>query len=134
VNTRLNETEEGWALALNEARLGYLHVDFRLGLDIADASGTVNLTIETPCRLSTESCETILSPDDPPSVAPILALFNADVGKMFVQRTGHLAVEFANGYRLNVSPNDEYEAWQIACKNEFLMVCAPGGMVTVFRE
>lgn len=134
MNTRLKTTEEGWTFVLDEASLGYLHVDFRLGLDITDRLGTVHLTIEIPCRLTIENSATILSPNDPPTIAPILALLSADVTSIIVQKTGHIAVQFANGYQLEVGPNARYEAWQISCTNEFLMVCAPGGTITIFRE
>jgi hypothetical protein len=134
VSHRLKVTDDGWAVALSDARLGYIHVDFRLGLDISDASGIVRVTVEQRCWLRQSDREITLNPDDPSTVAPILKLFNAKVDAVAIRRTGELAVQFADGHRLDVCPNDQYEAWQIACENEFLIVCAPGGSVTIFQE
>jgi len=135
VNHRLKKAEDGWAIALADAQVSYIHVDFRLGLDISDGTGIVRVTIGQICRLKKLGSEVMLNPDDAPSVAPILALFNAKVDAIAIQRTGELTVQFADGERLDVCPNDRYESWEIACEDdEFLIVCQPGGEVSIFQE
>ncbi len=42
-------------------------------------------------------------------------------------------VEFEGERFLEVSPHESYEAWQIASSIGFMMVCSPGGSVSVFR-
>jgi hypothetical protein len=134
MSNRLIETDEGWSIAHSDAQVGYIHVDYRLGLDISDTAGTVRLVVETPCKLRIAGDELTIVPDDAATLAPILMLFNVGVEEIAIHRNGELTVEFSNGRRLNVSPSDQYEAWQIACENEFLIVCQPGGAVSIFQE
>ena len=132
MNNRLIETGEGWSVALSDARVGYIHVDFRLGLDISDATGTTKLVVETPCLLRRKESELAVVPDDVATIAPMLLLFNVGVDSIAIRRNGELTVQFANGDCLDVRPSDQFESWQIACEDEFLIVCQPGGTVSIF--
>lgn len=134
MNNRLIESDEGWNLALSDARVGCIHVDFRVGLEISDATGAARLVIETPCQLRRTTRELSIVPDEVATITPMLMLFNVGVDGIAIHRNGELTVQFANGDRLDVRPSDQYEAWQIACENEFLIVCQPGGAVSIFQE
>jgi hypothetical protein len=130
----LREEKAGWSLILHEGRLGYIHIDFRLGLDIVDVSGTANLMIETPFRLSSFDAEVLLTPADSASLGPVLPLFNTEVVGLAIRKTGQLKVEFGNGCSLEVYPDESYEAWQFGSSLGFMLVCSPGGIVSLFRE
>ena len=132
---QLTDEKDGWSLSLQAGRLAYIHIDFRLGLDLTDTLGTVSVIIETSCRLSSPGRETVLIPAETTSLAPVLAIFNADVEGVSIQKTGLLRLIFGNGSSLTVEPDEMYEAWQIGCPScGCLFVCCPGGEVSLFQD
>jgi hypothetical protein len=131
---KMTDGDNGWTLRFTDGRLNYIHIDFRLALDLVDASGTTSLTIETPCRLKWAVGEASLTPSESSSLAPILPLFNAKVIAIAIQKTGQLTVEFGDGHILEVDPDDSYEAWQLGCSSGFMLVCSPGGKVSFFQQ
>jgi len=116
--------------------LGLIHIDFQLKLDLIDSSGTTNLTIEAQFHLKKANLDMVLTPGETASLAPILPLYNAKVIGVIIDKTGKIIVEFENGYLLEVTPDEKYEAWQIGCPigSGVLLVCAPGGEVALFRK
>ena len=132
---QLTEQKNGWSLGLQGGRLGYIHIDFRLGLDLTDTSGTTSVIIETPCHLSSQNGDNVLIPAEPTSLSPILAPINTEIVGISIQKTGQLRVIFGNGHSLTVDPDEMYEAWQIGCPScGLLLVCSPGGEVSVFQK
>lgn len=79
--------------------------------------------------------ECLLIPEEPASLAPILPLFNAKVIGIRIRKAGKLKVDFGNDLLLEVNPHEKYEAWQLGCSSiGLLLVCSPGGPVSVFRQ
>jgi hypothetical protein len=130
----LTATDFGWLLAMDGGRVQRIEIDFRLGLLFGDKAEMASLYIETPCYLRCEGRDIRLIPDEPCSLAPALALFNAEVADVSIQRTGHLTAMLKDGRSLEVDPNEQYEAWQISSTNGFLLVCSPGGEVSLFQQ
>lgn len=130
----LKEEKDRWVFHFVDGRVTYIHVDFRLTLDLVDGSTKASLTIETPCRLKGPNGDVTLTPSEPSSLAPILPLFNAKVIAAVIEKTGHLKVELEGGRFMEVDPDDSYEAWQIGCSIGFMLVCSPGGSVSFFRD
>jgi hypothetical protein len=118
---------------MDEARVQRIEIDFRLGLLLSDRSETAHVYFETPCYLNSQGEEILLAPDDTCTLAPILALFNAEVGDVAIHGSGRLVVTFKDGRSLEADPDERFEAWQIASPNGFLLVCSPGGSVSVFQ-
>jgi hypothetical protein len=118
---------------MDEGRIQRIEVDFRLGLLISDKTETVCLHIAEPCCITCEGRTISLTPEDAPSLAPALVLFNAEVADVSIQRTGHLTVKLKDGRSLEADANERYEAWEIGW-NGFLFVCSPGGKVTYFQQ
>ena len=58
---KLQDTKAGWYLSLSEGRLGLIHIDFQLKLDLIDSSGTTNLTIEAQFHLKKANLDMVLS-------------------------------------------------------------------------
>lgn len=132
---KLRDDEKGWCLGLDEDGVVQLiQIDFRVGLLISDKSGEARLLIETPFTMNTTGERSVLIPEDAPSLAPVLALFNAKVMAISIKNTGRLIVEFGNGVSIEVHPDDKYEAWQLSGSPGFRLVCAPGGSVVVFQD
>jgi Family of unknown function (DUF6188) len=69
-----------------------------------------------------------------PSLAAILPLVNARIETVAVRDTGRLRIAFGNGYLLDVEPDERYEAWQLSPSRGFMLVCSPGGKVSLFRD
>jgi hypothetical protein len=131
---RFEEHENGWELGFKQGRVAYIHIDFRLALDLTDDSGTANVVVESPCRLLHATGETLLTPSEPTSLAPILALFDAAVTAVTIGRSGKLTVCFGDQSCIRVDPDGRYEAWQVGCPPlGLLLVCQAGGEVSVFR-
>ena len=131
---QFTEHKDGWELAFERGRLGYIHIDFRLTLDLTDETGTASVVVESPCCLSCPSEETLLMPSEPTSLAPILALFDASVTQVTIAKSGILTVFFEDHKFIRVNPDERYEAWQLCCPTlGLLLVCASGGDVSVFR-
>jgi hypothetical protein len=91
------DTEDGWYLKFEEGRLTYIHIDFRLGLDVTDESSMVSLTIETPCHLKALNVDVLLTPEITSSVAPILDFFNTEVIGIAIKKLGMLNWNFKMG-------------------------------------
>jgi hypothetical protein len=45
---------------------------------------------------------------------------------------GHLQLAFDNDLGLGVAPHPQWEAWQISSADHLLIVCAPGGQLTIW--
>jgi Family of unknown function (DUF6188) len=45
---------------------------------------------------------------------------------------GHLQLTFDNDLGLEVAPHPRWEAWQISSADHLLIVCAPGGQLTIW--
>ena len=53
---------------------------------------------------------------------------------MSVRKIGALTIEFDGGKSLTVDPDESYEARQISIPGTAMLVCQPGGAVSVFCE
>ena len=45
---------------------------------------------------------------------------------------GHLQLTFDNDLGLEVAPHPQWEAWQISSADNLLIVCTPGGQLTIW--
>jgi hypothetical protein len=45
---------------------------------------------------------------------------------------GHLHLTFDNDLELEVAPHPQWEAWQISSADHLLIVCTPGGQLTIW--
>ena len=45
---------------------------------------------------------------------------------------GHLSMAFEHGLQVHVEPDRQYESWQINSEDHLLIVCAPGGELTMW--
>ncbi len=76
----------------------------------------------------------MLTPEDTPTLGPVLILFNARVLGISIVDMGDLTVEFEHGVSIEVHPDDTYEAWQLSGSQGFMLICGPGGSVALFQE
>lgn len=128
----LREENDGWHLALQDGFVQIIQIDFRLGLFLADASGLSKLYVGSACRLKGPDSEVSLIPEDTPSLAPALPLFNAKVESIDIRKTGQLTVWFDGGRTLEVEPDEKFEAWELGCSINLQFICSQGGEVAVY--
>jgi Family of unknown function (DUF6188) len=131
---QLTETKDGWHVQFDDAKLTFLHIDFRLTLDITETTGTISLILEQQFYLRQGENVASIIPSDTASIAPVLPLFNSSVDEIEIRAGGHLNVGFTDGHSLNIGPHPKYEAWQLGCTSDYLFVCEPGGYISEFRQ
>jgi hypothetical protein len=71
-------------------------------------------------------------PLSPGALTELLALLMQTVSRIRIEVDGSLALLFGNGARLRVPVDQMYEAWQIRADNGLLIVCLPGGDLSVW--
>jgi hypothetical protein len=131
----LVEQSDSWTIECVEGSIGQIHIDFRVTFDVVDGADRARVTIEELFRFNGPDGEVPISPAETPSLGPILALFNAEVTRITIKKSGRLRVEGNGGWSLEVDPNDTYEAWQLGyAPIHSLFVCSPGGEVSLFQE
>jgi hypothetical protein len=128
------ERNKDWIIPLSRAKLDVVQVDYRLILKVSSANEQVQITIETSAQMiDSQGLSVELEPEDAKTLCPALSLVNAEIDEVAITEHGLLSVSFIGGLRLQAPPHEEYEAWQIS-SNSFLVVCPPGGGVTIFKE
>jgi hypothetical protein len=130
----LSDDRDGWHLSFQNGLVRLIQIDFRLGLLLSDASDKAHLYVETPCRLEGPDVDVVLTPAEPSTLAPVLPLFNTVVTSIAIRNTGQLRVQFGDSRSLQVDPDDAYEAWQLGCSIGLMLVCSPGGKVSIFKQ
>jgi hypothetical protein len=68
--------------------------------------------------------------DDPAIAGTLLTCLNQPLTSISIA-SGRLTIEFANATRIQVEPDQEYESWQISGEDGLLVVCTPGGDLSV---
>jgi hypothetical protein len=131
---KLKDTNDGWYLELHNGLVQLIQIDFRLGLFLSDLSDKAQLYVETKCRLKSPDADVSLTPADSSSLAPMLPFFNTKAAGVAIQKTGQLRVDFGADRFLEVDPDGAYEAWQLSCSTGIMLVCSPGGSVSLFRD
>lgn len=103
--------------------------------------GTVVLTMTGGYVVVLEAPFTVTTPEASKRCDPGMIVESADaegdlVGRIIdactVDDAGSLSVTFTGGVRLQVDPDDGFEAWTISGPEGMLVVCTPGGKLAVW--
>jgi len=73
-----------------------------------------------------------LSASKPTEAAQASVLWGKTVAKATGRKDGSLDVDFADGYRLTVPVDPDYEAWELRGNGGFLVVSRPGGGLAIW--
>ena len=101
---------------------------------LLELSGDRFVRIESPFVLVAEGTTVSLAPEDDPGeeFAPVRTLVGQSIVASKAGDEGRLSLTFDGGARLEVPPDADYEAWNIAGPNGYMVVCTPGGELMVW--
>ena len=132
--TKLVEHANGWNVALDGAYIDSVSFDYAATIVIVSGKSFVKVRYESEVRLCENSRETRILPEDTPTGAPLLSLVRKGVDSIFVCSSGILRISLTSDAMLVSEPNYSYEAWNLSSDAGYLLICNPGGGVTVFAE
>ncbi|MEO5662973.1 MAG: DUF6188 family protein [Nocardioides sp.] len=102
------------------------------GEDIGSVSREIQVEHETlELRLPNSDRTASLDRDDPVAVTSLLSALSQPVIRLSVD-DGKLVVELKGGLVIGVDSDEHYESWQINSDDGLLIVCAPGGELTIW--
>ena len=108
------EREEYWELPLAGHSVTRCYVDHAFGLQFWSKSAEFELRIEGPFTLREPGGKKrSLRPMEVHSLGSALGLFQRRVEFARAYKDGHLDILFSGGWELSVSPDPDYEAWEL---------------------
>ncbi|GAA3423215.1 hypothetical protein GCM10018953_03980 [Streptosporangium nondiastaticum] len=133
--TELAELEDRWLLPYRGMQVIQIRVSHQLTL-LLDSGAHVDIEAEAVLGhgpLSAPDATMARLVPECQEVAPALALFRATVLSSVAFKSGALWLSFDTGAHLNVKSDHQYEAWSAHGPGTLLLVCLPGGDLTVWR-
>lgn len=108
------------------------HVEYTVTLQLSDG---YLIRIESPFTLTLGNRTFDWSPDNhsATSFEPVTQLIGQVISESTVDDTGALTVVFDSGDFLQVESDANYEAWTIAGPGGMLIVCSPGGELSIWH-
>ena len=106
-------------------------IEYTLGLRL---SGERFVVVESPFAIHSGGQTWSLSPEMYPDdvVQPVQLLVGLTAQEAVSDESGALRVRFDHGTRLDVPPDEAYEAWNMSGPNGALVVCTPGGQLAIW--
>jgi hypothetical protein len=107
-------------------------VDYSFGLQFFEMEQETEFRINCPFSLGTVDAPSLHDPERSETMAEPIRLFRAEVTEARAYEDGTLDVLFADGRRLTVAPDPNYEAWQMTCADGMMFVALPGGGLAIW--
>ena len=126
------EHPDYWEIRIEDLVVTLCLVDFAFGFHLDQ--GRYSVKIEVPFVFSVAQESYNVTPETQDSVCPVLSIFNKAVSEARAYKRGELQISFLGGSSIVVAPNAAYEAWEIAGSNGLLMVCTPGGDISIWER
>ncbi|MFB1295707.1 DUF6188 family protein [Mycobacterium sp. pW049] len=103
---------------------------------VFELSGGCFIVIQSRMRIERATgARTLFAEEDPDEeLQPIRELVGSTIDEATVDPAGALRVRFSDGTRLQVEPDDAYEAWNVSGPNGALTVCTPGGALATWSK
>jgi hypothetical protein len=124
---------DGWRLPLEQRIVSRCIVDHAFALELLEAE-TFVVRIEGAFSLTQGERTFQLSPSDPQSLGPALALFGRVIRMAHASDDGELQIVFADGQCLSVKSDPRYEAWELVGPGGMRAVSAPSGDIVVWQN
>jgi hypothetical protein len=140
------EEDTQWRLPFEGMQVWSVALDVGLELQLDEKrSGMqtrIRIRFSGPLLCGPESSPSLMDPGtaDRAELGPALNLFYATIGQAIASKSGRLELRFVggrpvfpvDGWVLRADPDSKYEAWQIDGPNGHLIVCNPGGELSVW--
>jgi hypothetical protein len=109
--------------------------DIRIVFDPGEKSEpALYADMSTPVLGTRDGATYAVSPKDPASVGPVLAIVGQEVEGAVIE-DGALTLGLSDGSKIRCEPDDRYEAWQVVGGTpEHLVICMPGGEIAVWTD
>jgi hypothetical protein len=118
------------SLPLEGALLTRLCFDRQLHVDFDEVD--VRLLVTTPFMLVGNNANHRIDPEDSRDLHHLLQLLRQRVVQAVIRADATLRVELTSGYALVVSPDPDYEAWEVSGRSGLRVVCMPGGALGIW--
>ena len=115
-------------LDVADPTLTFIRIDHQSRLQF----GGTEFVIASAFRLTMNDADYELDPDGRSGLGPLLALYPDELVTARVDPDSALRLSFASGAELVVPPSDEYEAWEVNGPGNRVVVCQPGGELSVW--
>ncbi len=135
MGTEISRRTDGYVVALLSGTVDRLIVDHRLSLDIvSERDGRVSVVISGSCTFQRQGvAHEVAVESDSSTVGPLLTLRGARLQDLRISADGTLDADFGDEGSLTVSPDPEYEAWELTGDEGPHVVCTPGGELAIWR-
>lgn len=87
----------------------------------------MDIGIGSPFVLRDGDIETLVDPELPETVGPVLTLLRSPVELVRIFGSGDLEMHFRDGRLLRVPFSESYEAWELGCQSIDKVISLPGG-------
>lgn len=126
---RPRDEGDRWVLPTGEGVVTQLQIDFAFGITIEQ---WLHIRISEPFIVETDAGAIACDPEEEPgSIGRIVDLHQAIVTDASVFKDGSLTVAFADGRRLRVPADEQYEAFDVtgsrSGEEPFRLISLPGG-------
>lgn len=136
--SELVELDEGFDVSVHSAQVAFVTIAVQLKIGILDGDGKhLIVTLSTPFEVRRDGAAEWITID--PEVADerlgalVVRLRRASVSGCHIGADGTLRVEFEPHLAVSVTPNDQYESWDLE-QEMFKVVSGPGGELLVWRR
>jgi hypothetical protein len=135
---RVTERDTHWEVDANRRRVTRCCIDSRFTFDIYETEFIFAVSFEGEFTYITADetgdmheyrLEAGVAPN---SLCPALSILHKQIELVTASKTGDLAVRFSDGSVLTAAPHPRYESWNISGAGGLLIVCAPGGELSVW--
>ena len=130
----LREYPEYWILDLGGRTVTSLFLDFSFGIDLYEKDKTLHIRIANVFTFTTsnktfniiEDKEYVIDPSVITNISPALIVFQKDMDKVIIYKSGDLMIHFKDGCQINTKASFEFEAWSIAGEDGLKFFSLPG--------
>ena len=110
-----------------------LYIDYALGIQLLENGITTIVRIEGIFSLTENNQKLIFNTHQRDKLCPAFTIFEKTIKSAIAYKNGRLKIIFNNGTSLNVEPDPNYEAWEISGDDGLIIVCQPGGEITIWQ-
>jgi hypothetical protein len=121
-------------LSIDDADVSQVRVDHSFSILFAKGETTGILRLGQEFEIEHQGARTMFHPDRKSALGPVLELYGRRVRHASADEEGHLLVEFEDGTKLSIGPNERYEAWEFTNAQGGRLVACVGGGLAVWSE